>query len=60
MRGPNLDLLIAGAYFGSYYGALVSAAEVLGSMLIRSTVRALAMNAHLLSLPELAVQHWFE
>ncbi len=40
-RGPNPELLFAGAYSACYHGALVNAAKKLGTPLRDSTVRAL-------------------
>jgi osmotically inducible protein OsmC len=40
-RGPNPELLFAGAYSACYDGALVSAAKKLGTPVDQSTVRAL-------------------
>jgi Ohr subfamily peroxiredoxin len=40
-RGPNPELLFAGAYSACYHGALVNAAKKLGTALTDSTVRAL-------------------
>ena len=40
-RGPNPELLFAGAYSSCYHGALVNAAKKLGTPLDDSTVRAL-------------------
>ena len=40
-RGPNPELLFAGAYSACYHGALVNAAKKLGTPLTDSTVRAL-------------------
>ena len=40
-RGPNPELLFAGAYSACYHGALVNAAKKLGTPLSDSTVRAL-------------------
>jgi len=40
-RGPNPELLFAGAYSACYHGALVNAAKKLGSLVQQSTVRAL-------------------
>lgn len=40
-RGPNPELLFAGAYSACYHGALVNAAKKLGSPINDSTVRAL-------------------
>lgn len=40
-RGPNPELLFAGAYSACYHGALVNAAERLSTPLNDSTVRAL-------------------
>jgi lipoyl-dependent peroxiredoxin len=40
-RGPNPELLFAGAYSACYHGALVSAAKKLGTPVKDSTVRAL-------------------
>ena len=40
-RGPNPELLFAGAYSACYHGALVNAAKKLGTPLDDSTVRAL-------------------
>ena len=40
-RGPNPDLLFAGAYSACYHGALSNAAKKLGTPLENSTVRAL-------------------
>lgn len=40
-RGPNPELLFAGAYAACYHGALVNAARKLGSPATDSTVRAL-------------------
>jgi Ohr subfamily peroxiredoxin len=40
-RGPNPELLFAGAYSACYHGALLNAAETLGTPLLDSTVRAL-------------------
>ena len=40
-RGPNPELLFAGAYSACYHGALINAADRLGSPLNGSTVRAL-------------------
>ena len=40
-RGPNPELLFAGAYSACYHGALVNAAKKLGTLVDHSTVRAL-------------------
>ena len=40
-RGPNPELLFAGAYSACYHGALVNAAKKLGAPVKDSTVRAL-------------------
>jgi Ohr subfamily peroxiredoxin len=40
MRGPNPELLFAGAYSACYHGALVNAAKKLGTPVNDSTVRA--------------------
>ena len=40
-RGPNPELLFAGAYSACYHGALVNAAKKLGAPVNDSTVRAL-------------------
>jgi Ohr subfamily peroxiredoxin len=40
-RGPNPELLFAGAYSACYHGALVNAAKKLGAPVQDSTVRAL-------------------
>jgi len=40
-RGPNPELLFAGAYSACYHGALVMAAKKLGTPVKDSTVRAL-------------------
>jgi len=40
-RGPNPELLFAGAYSACYHGALINAAKKLGSLVKDSTVRAL-------------------
>jgi lipoyl-dependent peroxiredoxin len=40
-RGPNPEMLFAGAYSACYHGALVNAAKRLGSPVKNSTVRAL-------------------
>lgn len=40
-RGPNPELLFAGAYAACYHGALVNAAKKLGTPVADSTVRAL-------------------
>lgn len=40
-RGPNPELLFAGAYSACYHGALVNAAKKLGTPAQDSTVRAL-------------------
>src|SRR4026207_10825 len=40
-RGPNPELLFAGAYSSCYHGALVNAAKKLGTPVKDSTVRAL-------------------
>jgi Ohr subfamily peroxiredoxin len=40
-RGPNPELLFAGAYAACYHGALANAAKKLGTPLGDSTVRAL-------------------
>src|ERR1039458_6209520 len=40
-RGPNPELLFAGAYSACYHGALINAAEKLGVPVKDSTVRAL-------------------
>jgi osmotically inducible protein OsmC len=40
-RGPNPELLFAGAYSACYNGALGNAAEKLGILVEKSTVRAL-------------------
>ena len=40
-RGPNPELLFAGAYSACYHGALVNAAKKLGTPIHDSTVRAL-------------------
>lgn len=40
-RGPNPELLFAGAYSACYHGALVNAAKKLGTPLDDSTVRTL-------------------
>ena len=39
-RGPNPELLFAGAYAACYHGALVNAAKKLGTLVADSTVRA--------------------
>ncbi|MFM2023553.1 MAG: Organic hydroperoxide resistance protein OhrB [Actinomycetota bacterium] len=39
-RGPNPELLFAAAYSACYHGAVVNAAERLGTPLLNSTVRA--------------------
>jgi osmotically inducible protein OsmC len=39
-RGPNPELLFAGAYSACYHGALTNAAKKLGTLLETSTVRA--------------------
>ena len=39
-RGPNPELLFAGAYSACYHGALINVAKTLGSPLTDSTVRA--------------------
>ena len=41
-RGPNPEMLFAGAYSACYHGALANAAETLGIPIADSTVRALA------------------
>jgi len=38
-RGPNPELLFAGAYSACYHGALINAAKKLGSLVQHSTVR---------------------
>ena len=40
-RGPNPELLFAGAYSACYHGALINAAKKLGTPVVDSTVRAL-------------------
>ena len=40
-RGPNPELLFAGAYSACYHGALINAAKTLGTSVNDSTVRAL-------------------
>jgi len=40
-RGPNPELLFAGAYSACYHGALGNAAKKLGTPVVNSTVRAL-------------------
>ena len=40
-RGPNPELLFAGAYSACYHGALSNAAKKLGAPVVDSTVRAL-------------------
>jgi lipoyl-dependent peroxiredoxin len=40
-RGPNPELLFAGAYSACYHGALVNAAKKLGTQVENSIVRAL-------------------
>ena len=40
-RGPNPELLFAGAYTACYHGALGNAAKKLGAPAVDSTVRAL-------------------
>ena len=40
-RGPNPELLFAGAYSACYHGALVNATKKLGAPVTDSTVRAL-------------------
>ena len=40
-RGPNPELLFAGAYSACYHGALINAAKKLGTPVADSTVRAL-------------------
>lgn len=40
-RGPNPELLFAGAYSACYHGAVVNAAKKLGTPISDSTVRAL-------------------
>lgn len=40
-RGPNPELLFAGAYSACYHGALVNAAKKLGTPIKDSTARAL-------------------
>src|ERR1022692_475435 len=40
-RGPNPELLFAGAYSACYHGALSNAAKKLGTLVKDSTVRAL-------------------
>ncbi len=40
-RGPNPELLFAGAYSACYHGALVNAAKKLGTPVKESSVRAL-------------------
>jgi Ohr subfamily peroxiredoxin len=40
-RGPNPELLFAGAYSACYHGALRNAAKKLGTLAMDSTVRAL-------------------
>lgn len=40
-RGPNPELLFAGAYSACYHGALINAAKKLGTPVDHSTVRAL-------------------
>lgn len=40
-RGPNPELLFAGAYSACYHGALINAAKKLGQSVKDSTVRAL-------------------
>ena len=40
-RGPNPELLFAGAYSACYHGALVNAAKKLGTPVQRSAVRAM-------------------
>jgi Ohr subfamily peroxiredoxin len=40
-RGPNPELLFAGAYSACYHGALLNAAKKLGTAIEGSTVRAL-------------------
>src|SRR5258706_10745945 len=40
-RGPNPELLFAGAYSACYHGALTNAAKKLGTPVADSTVRAL-------------------
>ena len=40
-RGPNPELLFAGAYSACYHGALVNAAKKLGTPVKESTVRAM-------------------
>ncbi|MEI6279853.1 MAG: Ohr family peroxiredoxin [Verrucomicrobiae bacterium] len=39
-RGPNPELLFAGAYSACYHGAVINAAAKLGTLLRNSTVRA--------------------
>ena len=40
-RGPNPELLFAGAYSACYHGALINAAKKLGTPVQQSTVRAM-------------------
>jgi len=40
-RGPNPELLFAGAYSACYHGAMINAAKKLGTPVVDSTVRAL-------------------
>ena len=40
-RGPNPELLFAGAYSACYHGALINAAKKLGTPVVDSTVGAL-------------------
>lgn len=40
-RGPNPELLFAGAYSACYHGAIINAAKKLGVPVVDSTVRAL-------------------
>ncbi len=40
-RGPNPELLFAAAYSACFHGALLNAAEILGTPLRESTVKAL-------------------
>ena len=40
-RGPNPELLFAGAYSACYHGAIINAAKKLGTPVADSTVRAL-------------------
>ena len=40
-RGPNPELLFAGAYSACYHGALINAAKKLGTPVLQSVVRAM-------------------